>query len=62
MTTRELALPFSYARRAWFTMGKWDTRETKSGESSSRIEGELDLEAMVSAGVVWNAAGAQRWC
>lgn len=55
-TTRELAFPCSYARNAVPTRGKWDTLETKSGESSSGRDGELDLDVIDSAGVVWNAA------
>jgi hypothetical protein len=41
---------------AVLTRGKVDTRETKSGESSSANEGDVDLEDMESAGVGWNAA------
>lgn len=74
LTTRELALPCSYARRAVLKSGRWATRETKSGESTStpmaaaaamssgarvgdaRV-GDVDEDAMLSAGVGWNAVG-----
>jgi hypothetical protein len=55
LTTLELALPCSYARRAVLTRGRWETRETKSGESSSGRDGELDPDVVDSAGVGWKA-------
>lgn len=49
-TTRELALPCSYARRAVFTRGKLETRETKSGETMSCcVSGKV-------AGLEWSVA------
>ena len=51
MTTLELAFPCSYARSAVLTIGRCETRETKSGESSSGSDGELDLDVVDSAGV-----------
>lgn len=55
LTTRELALPCSYARSAELTIGRWLTRETKSGASSSGSDGELERDVVDSAGVGWNA-------
>ena len=59
LTTRELALLCSYARRAVPTTGMVETRENKSAPSSKSSEarvgvvsvGELDEDAIESAGV-----------
>ena len=59
LTTLELAFPCSYARKAVLTIGRVETRETKSGESSSGSDGEVDLDVVDSAGVGWNAASSQ---
>jgi hypothetical protein len=62
LTTREEALLCSYARNAVCTSGRWETRETKSGEVTSMAKssdpscglasvGDVEAEAMESAGV-----------
>lgn len=55
MTTLELAFPCSYALIAVLTSGKVDTRATKSCESSSGRDGEVERDVADRAGVGWNA-------
>lgn len=65
LTTRELALPCSYARKAVLKRGKFDTLATKSGEfiSAGREEGDEVYRTLDGAGADADADedGAEMW-
>lgn len=61
MTTFELAFVCSYARKAVFTRGIVDTRETKSTELASSAESVGDIEEDEDEASRTSGEGRESW-